>query len=318
MVWMCAPRWHDDAVFATLLGGAGAYAVTPSMRCVWGGSYEPASLIFINRWVGDDESIVESRDALARPSERDRAIILRHVYAKAGHADVNVLLDARAGFGSEPMRDLRRDDNGVWTGRTGDLWLRWTGAGDAHVDEQGRLRLSIQVDDESGVDLVFEIGRGAVPPPLPPAAELWSRTEQMWRNDVPDLSTCAAPRDTEHAYAVMRGLTSMDNGMVAATTTSLPEHADKDANYDYRYVWIRDQAIAGVAVAADGGHPLLTSACDSVTSHLLEDGPRLRPAYRVDGGPVPEVRDLPLPGYPGGNPQTGNRAVAQFQLDTFG
>ena len=25
-VWMCAPRWHSDAVFSTLIGGAGVYA----------------------------------------------------------------------------------------------------------------------------------------------------------------------------------------------------------------------------------------------------------------------------------------------------
>ena len=29
MAWMCAPRWHDDAVFSSLIGGSGAYAVTP-------------------------------------------------------------------------------------------------------------------------------------------------------------------------------------------------------------------------------------------------------------------------------------------------
>jgi GH15 family glucan-1,4-alpha-glucosidase len=44
--------------------------------------------------------------------------------------------------------------------------------------------------------------------------------------------------------AVLRGLTSGGGGMVAAATTSLPERADRDRNYDYRYAWIRDQAYA--------------------------------------------------------------------------
>jgi alpha,alpha-trehalase len=34
IVWMCAPRWHSDAVFAALIGGDGAYAVTPEDRFV--------------------------------------------------------------------------------------------------------------------------------------------------------------------------------------------------------------------------------------------------------------------------------------------
>lgn len=34
--WMCAPRFDSDAVFSTLLGGGGLYAVTPAEeRFVW-------------------------------------------------------------------------------------------------------------------------------------------------------------------------------------------------------------------------------------------------------------------------------------------
>lgn len=48
---LCGPRWHDDAIFSTLIGDDGAYAVAPVDRCVWGGHYEPGSLIWRNRWV---------------------------------------------------------------------------------------------------------------------------------------------------------------------------------------------------------------------------------------------------------------------------
>ena len=41
MVWLCAPRWDSDAVFSSLIGGGGMYAVTPAdARFVWGGYYE--------------------------------------------------------------------------------------------------------------------------------------------------------------------------------------------------------------------------------------------------------------------------------------
>jgi hypothetical protein len=29
LVWMCAPQWDSDAVFTSLVGGQGLYAVTP-------------------------------------------------------------------------------------------------------------------------------------------------------------------------------------------------------------------------------------------------------------------------------------------------
>ena len=54
--------------------------------------------------------------------------------------------------------------------------------------------------------------------------------------------------------------------MVAAATTSLPERAEEGRNYDYRYVWIRDQCYAGEAVAQAGPYPLLDDAVRFVTA----------------------------------------------------
>ncbi len=135
---------------------------------------------------------------------------------------------------------------------------------------------------------------------------------------MPDLGASAAPGESHHSYAVLRGLTSASGAMVAAATTALPERADQGRNYDYRYAWIRDQCFAGQAAAAVGGHELLDAAVRFVSARVLEDGPRLRPAYTVDGGPVPDERRLPLPGYPGAPVRVGNRANSQFQLDAFG
>jgi GH15 family glucan-1,4-alpha-glucosidase len=117
----------------------------------------------------------------------------------------------------------------------------------------------------------------------------------------------------------MRGLTSRQgDGMVAAATTSLPEHSEAGRNYDYRYAWIRDQCYAGCAAAAAGATDLFDAAVRFVSARLLADGPELSPAYTVVGGPVPDQRTLPLPGYPGADVRIGNHVNQQFQLDAFG
>jgi GH15 family glucan-1,4-alpha-glucosidase len=135
---------------------------------------------------------------------------------------------------------------------------------------------------------------------------------------VPEFQDVTGSRDARHAYAVMSGLTAAAGGMVAAATTSLPERADHGRNYDYRYVWIRDQAYAGQAIAAAGSHPLMDDAVAFVAARLLADGARLTPAYTVDGDAIPGERSLDLPGYPGGHDVVGNRVRDQFQLDAFG
>jgi GH15 family glucan-1,4-alpha-glucosidase len=64
--------------------------------------------------------------------------------------------------------------------------------------------------------------------------------------------------------------------------------------------------------------PLLDDAVAFVSARLLDDGPDLSPAYRVDGSGVPEEVGLDLPGYPGGTARSGNWVRRQFQLDTLG
>ncbi|SFL92410.1 glycoside hydrolase family 15 protein [Streptomyces pini] len=317
VAWMCAPSWHSAAVFSGLLGGPGGFRVRPRDRWnVWGGYYEDGTLIRVSRWVTRD-AVISCREALAAPAEHGRAVLLRQIRAVRGEARVLMDLDVRADYGRHPMTGLRRD-GGVWQAVSGRSWLRLTGAGHARASSDGlcaELRLP-----EGGVhDLVLEVGEGTRADTAPPDPQaLWEATGDWWADAVPDCATTAAPRDARMAYAVLNGLTSTTGGMVAAVTTSLPERADTGRDYDYRYAWIRDQAYAGTAVAAHGPHPLLERMVRFVTERVLDDGPDLRPAYTVDGRPLPAERLLPLTGYPGGTNRAGNHAGRQFQLDVFG
>ena len=317
--WMCVPRWDDPAVFSSLVGGEGVYAVTPAHDAfVWGGHYEEGSLIWRSRWVTTG-GVLECREALALPAEPHRAVVLRRVIARRRDARVRVELDARAGFGATAMSGLSRTD-GVWTARSGNLWLRWTGAAEARRrrSSSGGLHAEINLAKGEQRDLVLEIADRPLPDELVEPSVAWAATESAWVQHVPELGGTIAERDARHAYAVLRGMTTGAGGMVAAATTSLPERAEEGRNYDYRYAWIRDQCYAGQAVAANGAHPLLDDAVGFISARLLDDGPQLKAAYTVDGGKVPAESHLGLPGYPGGGDRVGNHVGTQFQLDSFG
>ncbi|MBJ8347540.1 glycoside hydrolase family 15 protein [Antrihabitans sp. YC2-6] len=316
--WMCVPRWHSEAVFSTLIGGTGMYVVKPTAsRFVWGGWYEDRSLIWHNRWVTEDSSIIECREALAFPGDPDRAVLLRRVLPLHGAGRVDVELDVRAGFGRFSMTRLKKKD-GIWTMRSGDLRLRLSGADNADIDSDGVLHAVIDVRENDHHDLVLELSDKTLPREPVSAVAAWEATEHSWKKEVPLINGTLADRDSQHSYAVMRGLTSSNGGMVAAPTMSLPERARRDRNYDYRYSWIRDQCYAGLAAGTAEATPLLDEAIRFVSERVLTDGPDLRPAYTTDGSAVPSERRLDLPGYPGGRPKTGNWVNNQFQLDTFG
>jgi hypothetical protein len=315
MSWLCAPGWDSPAVFSGLLGGRGVYAVTPADPWhVWGGYYENGTLIRRSRWVG--ASRTECREALAMPADPHRAVILRRIMAVDGPAKVNVVLDVRAGFGRSAMTDLSRA-RGCWTGRSGRIRLRWSGAAKARPGPDG-LTLTVTLPAGGHHDLVLELADRPLdgPPPDPDAA--WAATENTWSDVVPACDDLIADRDARHCYAVLRGLTSGSGAMVAAATTSLPERLEGGRNYDYRYAWIRDQCYAGLAVAAHGPHPLLEGTLRFITERIVADGPDLSPAYTVAGAPIPDEHGLRLRGYPGGSSRVGNRVTSQFQLDGLG
>jgi alpha,alpha-trehalase len=316
VVWMCAPRWDSPSVFSALVGGAGAYVVEPLARHVWGGWYEPGSLIWHSRWITSDGA-VECREALAFPGDEHRVVMLRQPRALDCAMRMRVSLGPRADYDHAAMRDLRHSD-GVWTARIGRLYLRWSCGTGARSHDGERLELRIDLDAGQSRDLVLEISSESLPDELPDPGQLWSSTAAAWADQVPDLDHTLAPRDCRHSYAVLRGMTSRTGGTVAAATTSLPERAEAGRNYDYRYVWIRDQCYVGQAVATDAPYPLLDDAVRFITERVLEHGDRLAPAYTVAGEVVPEPAQLDLPGYPGGSDVIGNRVADQFQLDAFG
>lgn len=315
--WMCLPRWDSPAVFTSLLGGGGGYAVAPDHpRYVWGGYYEKGSLIWRSRWVTTD-GIVECREALAFPGDPHTAVVLRRIRALDKPMRMRICLDIRAEFGAKRMGDLALHD-GVWTGRSGPHRFRWAGAADAQRGDDGSLQAIVHVVPGRDHDLVLELSDGELPDDAVRPNDAWRSTESAWAQAVPEVTGTLADDDATTAYAVLRGLTSSGGGMVAAATMSLPERAEQGRNYDYRYCWIRDQCYAGQAVAAAGAHPLLDEAVRFVSERVLADGPGLKPAYCVTGDAPPEEQDLDLPGYPGGAVKTGNWVTDQFQLDAFG
>ncbi|MFH9875387.1 trehalase-like domain-containing protein [Streptomyces olivaceus] len=128
IVWLCAPRWHDDAVFSALVGGAGHFAVEPADPWhVWGCSYEEGTLIRVSRWVTAD-CVVECREALALPARPDRLVVLRRMrVVRGGEArpvstwtpgPVSAAAGCtRPGWRTESGRPGRRSCDCGWPGR---------------------------------------------------------------------------------------------------------------------------------------------------------------------------------------------------------
>ncbi len=127
--WLCAPRWDSPAMFSQLIGGRGTFAITPVETFVWGGYYEPGTLVWVSRWTTTD-CRVQCHEALAVPSDPHRLVLLRHLEAGGRPSSVDVILDVCAEFGTK-RSSARRDESGCWVIEAGELYCRLSGAGNA-------------------------------------------------------------------------------------------------------------------------------------------------------------------------------------------
>jgi GH15 family glucan-1,4-alpha-glucosidase len=110
--------------------------------------------------------------------------------------------------------------------------------------------------------------------------------------------------------------------IAAAATTSLPEWLGGVRNWDYRYCWPRDAAIAARSLSLLGSHAEGLRFLDWLLGVLdrIDAPDRLAPLYTVMGGELgPEGEISDLAGYAGSRPvRVGNAAASQIQLDVFG
>lgn len=119
---------------------------------------------------------------------------------------------------------------------------------------------------------------------------------------------------------VLRALMSRETGaLISSVTTSLPEVLGGKRNYDYRFTWLRDVAMA-MDVTLTHGHERETAQLRNWILRALANNPRqIHAVYGLAGEKDDIERRLALPGYEGSQPvRSGNGSGDRFQGDALG
>jgi GH15 family glucan-1,4-alpha-glucosidase len=109
-------------------------------------------------------------------------------------------------------------------------------------------------------------------------------------------------------------------GIVAAPTTSLPEHIGGPRNWDYRFCWLRDATLMLLALMNAGYFDEAQAWRDWLLRAVAGSPSQMQIMYGVAGERRLTEWEVPwLPGYEGSKPvRIGNAAYDQLQLDVYG
>jgi GH15 family glucan-1,4-alpha-glucosidase len=166
--------------------------------------------------------------------------------------------------------------------------------------------------DETVHDAAEEVGR-----------RFFDETVQYWHEWVRFLGIPYEWQEAVIRAAITLKLNAYDDtgAIVAAMTTSIPEAAGSERNWDYRYCWLRDGYFVVNALNRLGATRTMERYLGYIINIVANSGGEpLQPVYGIDGRAALEEREVPtLSGYRGMGPvRIGNLAYRQVQHDVYG
>jgi GH15 family glucan-1,4-alpha-glucosidase len=348
--WLCLPKPHDPSVFGTLLDrAAGSFRLAPADTAVPANRrYVSGTMVLATTWQ-TRTGWLSVRDFLAvGPWHRtsDRSTLHRrtpgdfdatHVLVRSAtclHGTVDLALDCEPSFDYGQV-DARWD----YVGETYDQvattnpdFVRLTLAGDLRFGIEGRaVRARHRLAQGESCYVALTWADRPLPADMDEVHTVLADTNRFWRGWVDGGHFPDHPwrEQLQRSALTLKGLTYASTGaLLAAPTTSLPEHPGGERNWDYRYTWVRDAALTLWALHALGFDAEADDFLAFLGDVLESDAPTdsspadrlLRVLYSVDGmTPAPETELDHLSGYGGSRPvRVGNAAEAQDQFDILG
>jgi alpha,alpha-trehalase len=339
---MCLPRMDCPSLFGAILDrSAGSFRFGPEdVEVPADRRYLPGTLVLETSWDCGEGWIVV-RDCLVMgpwrhehpgrtkhirpPTDYDAEhILLRTVRCVQGSVQLALDCEPVFGYGMQRAHWSRPGEGYHQAVATGEDTLPVTLTSD--------IRFGIEGSSARGRTLLREgdtrfcaLSWGSRPPPknYKDADKRLSWTAHHWqhwlaRGNLPDHRWRS---HLTRSALTLKGLAFAPTGAIAAAaTTSLPETARGERNWDYRYSWIRDATFALWGLYTLGFDWEANDYFAFIADLAERDGGNLQIVYGIGGEPDLTERILDhLQGYQDARPvRIGNAAYQQRQNDVWG
>ncbi|MBA5777416.1 glycoside hydrolase family 15 protein [Stappia sp. F7233] len=324
VVWCCLPRFDADPVFHSLLGtrgaaGDGCFAIELVGAVRSEQAYLENTAVVQTRLFDGDGNAIEITDFAPRFSRRGRMFrptgMVRRVRPIAGHPRIRIVCRPRMDYGATKP-DVTYGSNHIRYVGDGQTLRLTTNASITYV----RMETPFLLDGP----LSFYLGpdESLTDHPERLCRDFEEETVLYWR-----LWTRRLGLPLDYQEAVIRAAITLKlctyeetGAIIAAATTSIPEAAGTERNWDYRYCWLRDAFFVVRALNS-------LSEMETMENYLrylnniasISSGDHVQPLYGIALEEKIEERFVDLPGYRGMGPvRVGNQAYEHFQHDVYG
>jgi len=318
--WLCWPRFDSAACFAALLGTVdnGRWLIAPKdAQVVVSRNYRPDTLVLETEFqTGTGRATI-----IDFMSPADGAHLVRIVAGRSGRVVFQTELVLRFNYGaSVPWVNRLEDDTINAIAGPERLVLRTP---TSLYGEDLKTLGEFTVDAGQSIPFVLSYGSSfQSPPPTIDPFQALEHTEVFWRQ-----WSHRCPAVEPWTEAVKRSLITLKaltyaptGGIVAAATTSLPEHMGGVRNWDYRYCWLRDATFTLLAFMNLGYYEEAKAWRDWLLRAIAGSPRQIQIMYGVGGERWLPEQIIPwLSGYENSAPvRIGNDASQQLQLDVYG
>jgi GH15 family glucan-1,4-alpha-glucosidase len=319
--WLCVPRLDSDACFAALLGTPehGRWQIAPAgeVKNV-SRRYRDGTLI-LETTFQTAEGTVTLIDGMA--VRENYPVLIRCVRGDHGQVPMRLHLVIRFDFGSIVPWVTRLEEGGIQAIAGPDRLMLRTQVPLRGANHSTVAEFTVSEGEEVPFLLSWHPSHEPESQPSHPL-KLLRKTEKAWKKWSQGCQCCGA-----WAEPVLRSLLTLKaltyaptGGVVAAPTTSLPEHLGGIRNWDYRLCWIRDATFTLYALMAAGYRDEARAWRQWILRATAGNPDRLQIMYGLAGERrLTEWEVDWLPGYESSRPvRIGNNAYQQFQLDVYG
>jgi GH15 family glucan-1,4-alpha-glucosidase len=324
LVWGCVPRVDGDPLFSALLGGddadTGFWSIDLEDAVATEQHYLRNTPVLVTHHRDSSSGAIEIIDFCPYFRRMGRAYrpvaFARIVRPIAGSPRIRVRLRPTCGWGGACIQSVGGSNHIRYKIDAVTLRLTTTAPVGVVAEERG-FRLERPLHFFLGPDEGFF---GDIAATLD---QMVSDTVAEWQEWVRGLATPVEWQDVVIRSAITLKLCQHEEtgAIVAALTTSIPEHAGSQRNWDYRYCWIRDAYYTVQALNRLGALDVLEGYLAYLRN--IVDGAKgghIQPLYGVLGEATLEegIADK-LAGYRAMGPvRVGNAAYCQVQHDAYG